>query len=151
MNFIMELNDARVAHFFGAHPDRGRILPGVAAFESTAGCQIKTRGIVTNDGQFVPKGEPNLPVDHPQSRYKLVKAKAMVKPVVQLKYVSRNTWRVFVADGYEDAARAWLSTLLAVKPPRKARKRRVYGRSTTTPPLSYMKIDRGFRKGTGIK
>jgi hypothetical protein len=118
MTFRMELNDGRVAHFFGAHPERGRLLPGVK-LRSTAGIGWQNFG------------------------RKLDRVEVSVSPVVCLRFIKKGVWEVTVAKPYEGMAKEWLSNLMVVKP-RKEGRRRHHPREHTTPPMSFMRIDRGF-------
>lgn len=85
MRNIMYLNDGKVAKFFGAHPERGRLIPGGSVRKVTVGVRWS-----------LPKldYEPDDDV--------------LVRPFMALICLGRGKWEVKVDPAFRELAMCWL-------------------------------------------
>ena len=82
---ILYLNDKKVCRYFGAHPERGRPLPGNRRKRVTVGVKWS-----------LPKKD-YLPDDD-----------VLVRPTVALKCLGKGKWEILVEATYRDRAIDWL-------------------------------------------
>jgi hypothetical protein len=112
---VIELNNAKVFKFFGAHPERGRLMKNFTTMSKTAGMMVKNKVILNKAGVVVKylgyEWRPN-PIQ--------------VWPVLALKNVGANRWEVFVQAEYLPQALRWLHDFCVFQAPQKKRRKRGY-------------------------
>lgn len=125
---IIELNNSRVFKFFGAYPERGRLMKNFTTIKKYAGMKAQVKAIITPAGEMVGTRKLPNPCDlrGEPINYKWEPNPIQVWPVLALKNLGANRWVVHIQPEYLPQALRWLRDFCVFQAPPKKRRKRGY-------------------------